>query len=98
MKNNSSDKSLSEAMKEVFKLSETNRIKRFYSDRFHSNGDNLVAAFLTVSEGIDAMGLTNIIATDNLLKMAAHADRLPSRAEAEVISRAYAAFLANPHR
>lgn len=98
MKNNSSDKSLSEAMKEVFKLSETNRIKRFYSERFHSNGDNLVAAFLTVSDGIDAMGLTNIIATDNLLKMAAHADRLPSRAEAEVIARAYAAFLANPHR
>lgn len=40
-----SETSLSEAMRDTFSSSESNRIKRFYCDRFGASADNLVSAF-----------------------------------------------------
>ena len=42
--------------------------------------------------------LTNIPFTEDRLLNACGADRLPSASEAEVLARAYAAFLSNPRR
>ncbi|MDR6938484.1 glycoside hydrolase domain-containing protein [Arcanobacterium hippocoleae] len=98
MKQHSGEHSLSQAMEDTFKDSETNRIKRFYKERFAGSADNLVAAFQVVTDGIDAMGLTNIVGTQQLLELASHASSLPNAGEAEILARAYAAFLASPNR
>lgn len=45
MQSNSSERSLSTAMRDTFVQSETNRIKRFYQSRFKGSADNLVIAF-----------------------------------------------------
>lgn len=45
MKTHPSGASLSDAMLDVFKHSETNRIKRFYQERFAANADNVVSVF-----------------------------------------------------
>lgn len=93
-----SSNALTNAMRDVFKQSETHRIGRFYRERFGSRADNVVTAFKKVADGIDALGLKNIGCTLKKLLDAAHAKRLPSEQEAEVLARAYAAFLSLPHR
>ncbi|MDT3767087.1 hypothetical protein QS713_03265 [Gleimia hominis] len=98
MKLHPGEHQLSQAMAYTFKQSETNRIRRFYRERFAASADNLVLAFQTVSNGIDALGLTNIVGTAKLLEIASHASSLPDAHEAETLARAYAAFIASPHR
>lgn len=98
MIHNPSSNALTNAMRDVFKQSETHRIGRFYRERFGSRADNVVTAFKKVADGIDALGLKNIGRTLKKLLDAAHAKRLPSEQEAEVLARAYAAFLSLPHR
>lgn len=97
MKKHPSGTALSNAMRDVFKDSETNRIKRFYRERFAANATNVVKAFQTVADGIDAGGIENVLTSDMLLKRASGADRLPTRQEAEILARSYAHFLMNPH-
>ena len=53
MQSNSSERSLSTAMRDMFAQSETNRIKRFYQSRFKGSADNLVIAFRKLVDGID---------------------------------------------
>lgn len=98
MKNHPSETSLSEAMGGTFASSENNRIKRFYRDRFGASADNLVAAFQGIANGIDNWVFDILpLDKDQLLK-ASGADRLPNRNEIDTLARAYAAFLANPHK
>lgn len=53
MQSDSSERSLSTAMRDMFAQSETNRIKRFYQSRFKGSADNLVIAFRKLVDGID---------------------------------------------
>ena len=55
-------------MRETFKQSETNRIVRFYNERFDSSADNVVNAYSTMADGLDALGLTNIGVSESILK------------------------------
>lgn len=96
MKDNPGSTSLSDAMRAAFARSETNRIIRFYDERFASNADNIVNAYSTMADGLDALGLTNIGVTIDMLKSAAGTNELPSRQEAEISARAFAAFISQP--
>jgi hypothetical protein len=62
MIHNPSSNALTNAMRDVFKQSETHRIGRFYRERFGSRADNVVTAFKKVADGIDALGLKKILA------------------------------------
>lgn len=85
--------SLSEAMKSVFNDSEGERLRRFFNERFGGKADNLVDAFVPLSDGIDAFGWNIEAGPLNPLKQAAGTDTLPTGNQAEVLARAYAAFL-----
>ena len=97
MKEHVSEHSLSEAIKTTFSQSHTHRIARFYKSRFGGVADNVVRAFLPLLNGID-VGDANFTCTLGMLQGAANANTLPSMSEGAVLARAYAAFLANPHR
>ncbi len=98
MKNNPSEISLSEAMRDTFSSSESNRIKRFYRDRFGASADNLVSAFQGLANGIDIWVFEDFSYGKQKLLSASGADKLPTKNEAATLARGYAAFLANPHR
>lgn len=98
MGKNPSDTSLSQAMRDAFSSSEVNRIKRFYRERFGASADNVVSAFQKVANGIDIGGWEDLQFGQDKLISASGADRLPTKDEADIIARAYAAFLANPYR
>lgn len=100
MQSNSSERSLSTAMRDMFAQSETNRIKRFYQSRFKGSADNLVIAFRKLVDGIDVGKFENIAAsfTQWLLTQAAHASRLPNQMETDTLALIYAAFLENMGR
>ena len=93
-----SDTSLATSMRDVFKQSEANRIKRFYDKRFENNSDNLAAAFQKLVDGIDFGIFDNIWYSAKALKDASHADRLPDVTEADTHARMYAAYLESPRR
>lgn len=98
MKKQSGSTALSAAMRETFKQSETHRIVRYYDERFASSADNVVSAYSTMADGLDALGLTNIGMSESILKKAAGTDKLPDKQEAEVSARAFAAFIDQPRR
>ncbi|WP_156812181.1 hypothetical protein [Alloscardovia criceti] len=85
-------------MSDVFKDSETSRIKRFYHERFGGAADNVVVAYQQLIDGIDIWVFGNLDFTKDLLLKAAHASSLPTRREAEILARNYAAFLSSPYR
>lgn len=93
-----SETSLSEAMRDTFSSSESNRIKRFYCDRFGASADNLVSAFQGLANGIDIWVFEDFSYGKKKLLNASGADKLPTKDEAATLARGYAAFLANPHR
>ena len=68
MRKRSGSTVLSAAMRETFKQSETHRIVRFYDERFASSADNVVSAYSTMADGLDALGLTNIGMSESILK------------------------------
>ncbi len=98
MQSNSSERSLSTAMRDMFAQSETNRIKRFYQSRFKGSADNLVIAFRKLVDGIDLGIFDNVSGSKKALLIASHADRLPSQAEAGILALSYAESLENPNR
>ena len=98
MQSNSSERSLSTAMRDMFAQSETNRIKRFYQSRFKGSADNLVIAFRKLIDGIDLGIFDNVSGSKKALLIASHADRLPSQAEAGILALSYAESLENPNR
>lgn len=98
MQSNSSERSLSTAMRDMFAQSETNRIKRFYQSRFKGSADNLVIAFRKLVDGIDLGIFDNVSGSKKTLLIASHADRLPSQAEAGILALSYAESLENPNR
>ena len=98
MQSNSSERSLSTAMRDMFAQSETNRIKRFYQSRFKGSADNLVIASRKLVDGIDLGIFDNVSGSKKALLIASHADRLPSQAEAGILALSYAESLENPNR
>lgn len=93
-----SEKSLSNAMREVFKQGEFERMKRFYRERFGGKPDNIVKAVKALADGIDVSFAENVPGTAALLKRAANASRLPTPDQAEKLARSYASFLSHPVR
>lgn len=98
METHPSGASLSDAMLDVFKHSETNRIKRFYQERFAANADNVVSVFQKLADGIDIWVFENFDYGKEKLLSAPGTSRLPDRRESETLARAYAAFLDSPRR
>lgn len=98
MQSDSSERSLSTAMRDMFAQSETNRIKRFYQSRFKGSADNLVIASRKLVDGIDLGIFDNVSGSKKALLIASHADRLPSQAEAGILALSYAESLENPNR
>lgn len=96
MKQHPGNSSLSDAMRETFKQSESNRIIRFYDKRFASSPDNIVNAYSTMADGLDALGLTNIGISKEMLKRASGTSNLPSQQEAEITARAFGSFISLP--
>lgn len=98
MTTSSGPNSLSGAMRDAFAQSQTHRIQRFYRERFSANTNTVTSAFQNLADGIDVGVVKNIWPSDVLLRGAAHADQLPKPSEAGTLARAYAAFIATPHR
>lgn len=97
MKEHPSEHSLSEAVKELFRQNQGQRIVRFYDERFGGKTSNVSEAFLALSDGID-VGNTNFPITTDFLCRAAHTDKMPTESETRILAQAYAAFIGNPVR
>lgn len=96
MQNNRSEKSLSTAMKTVFKKNEKQRITTFYHERFGGKSSNVAKAFKSVLDGIDTPVWENVPGSSFFLKKAAGTDQLPNEDEASVLARKFTAFIAKP--
>ncbi|TCD53890.1 DUF1906 domain-containing protein [Alloscardovia theropitheci] len=94
LKDHPDDTSLSDTMKEIFAENENTRIHRFFYERFGGSSENVVEAFASLCDGIDALGI-NWDFTKDYLQDAAHANSLPSSSQIHVLSEAYANRLAN---
>lgn len=98
MKSHPGDSELSISMKEIYGISETSRIKKFYKDRFGANPENVAQAFTSLADGIDIWVFENIDFTKEKLLLASGADRLPDEGQSHVLGRTYAAILSQPDR
>lgn len=98
MQGRSGDTRLADAMREVLALSETNRIQKFYRERFGGSANNLAESFAKLADGIDVWGFENFEFGKNKLLSASGASRLPDVGEAHVLGRTYAAILSRPNR
>lgn len=96
---------MSDAMRSVYQQGSDARISQFYQERFGGSPDNVSAAYQPLMDGIDVGPITNFPLSTNLLKAAAGGEAgytgdnfpMPTKAQADVCARVYAAFLANPH-
>jgi len=91
-----SGRALSNAMRNLYQDSGDSRISRFYSDRFGASPDNVVLAFLQFTIEMEfgaAWPMTSLA-----VKRASGASNMPDTVQSEQCARAYADFLANPHR
>lgn len=91
--NGASGQALSDAMRTVYKLTPSQRLAKFYTDRFARSSDNVATHFQRLADGIDAGGV-NLPVTTGLLLMAADAPVLPTQEQAANCGHALAAFLA----
>ncbi|WP_162239831.1 glycoside hydrolase domain-containing protein [Arthrobacter sp. Leaf137] len=81
---------LSDTMRQLYKLTASQRIKKFYAERFGSSETNIANAFKAVVDGIDVGPVQNFPLTVEALKNAASAANLPTQSQAETCGRAYA--------
>ncbi|WP_257479075.1 glycoside hydrolase domain-containing protein [Acidipropionibacterium jensenii] len=91
---NTSGLGLSTSMRSLYQQDGNARITRFYAKRFNSSASNLSSAFVGLTTG----SFGTFYVTKKILLSAAHAASMPTAAQADVCARAYAAFLASPHR
>ena len=84
---------LSDAMRGVYKLTPTQRLAKFYTERFARSADKVAAHFQQLVDGID-LGTIPIPFSTYLLLLAADTDVLPTQQQADTCGRAVAAFLA----
>ncbi|GAA1569684.1 hypothetical protein GCM10009789_23930 [Kribbella sancticallisti] len=85
--------SMSGALRGLLKLSDQQRVAKFYTDRFGDSEANVIAAFVKLSDGIDVGGV-NFPITNSFLLQAAKADALPNAAEARICGQAFARLMA----
>ncbi len=84
--------SMSGALRGLLKLTDKQRVAKFYNDRFGRSEDNVVAAFGRLADGIDVGGV-NFPITTNRLRDAAGADAMPTAAEARICGEVFARLL-----
>lgn len=89
----SSGSSLSESMRQLFKLTPGQRLKKFHAERFASSEANIATAFKALADGVDA-GPVNFPFTLEAVRVGANADNLPSQSQADTCGRAYARAMA----
>ncbi|GAA4659074.1 hypothetical protein GCM10025779_26430 [Arthrobacter cryoconiti] len=80
--------SLSDTMRHFYKLSDAERIKRFYSERFGTSESNIANAFIDLVDGLDAIGINLGFTVDKLMETA-HTSSMPTRSQTETLGRAY---------
>ncbi|MEV6411794.1 glycoside hydrolase domain-containing protein [Kribbella sp. NPDC051718] len=86
--------SMSEALRGLLKLTDKQRVAKFYQDRFGSVELNVVTAFKKLADGIDVGPVENFPLTNAKLIQAAKAETLPSPADATVCAEVYARMMA----
>lgn len=104
MAGDTSGLALSDAVRSLYQQNGDARISRFYQARFAGSPDNLSNAYQPLMDGIDVGSITNFPLSMEVLKLAAGGDSgfngdsfpMPTKAQADICARAYAAFLANP--
>ena len=82
---------LSDNLSEIYKLSKSDRIKKFYAERFDSSKENVISAFTKLSDGIDFSRIKNL--NTSLLLKAAKADSLPTKDESVTLAITLAEFI-----
>lgn len=84
---------LSGVSRGLLMMTRSQRIKRFYADRFASSADNIATAFARLVDGIDIPSGINLDFTTDQLRQAANARVLPTQDQAKVCARAYGQVL-----
>ncbi len=87
---------LSEGMRSLLRGPDVDRVRSFYSRRFDDQPANVLTAFAQLVDGIDAGPVDNVIYSQDLLKRAAHATRLPVGYEVTTCALTFAELLADP--
>lgn len=85
--------SMSGALRGLLKLTDKQRVAKFYNDRFGRSESNVIDAFGKLADGIDVGGV-NFPVTNGLLLRAANADALPNAAEARICGEVFARLMA----
>jgi len=94
---NGSDAVVSQALHDVNQQDSNGRIRRFYSERFNSSPNNVIASFTAITNGL----LGDEVPWDPTewpLKVVSGATSTPKGSDAETCARVYADFLTLPTR
>ena len=84
---------MSTTLRGLLKLTDGQRIAKFYADRFGGSAGNVVAAFGALRDGLDIGPWDNVPVTAEVLMEMAHADRMPSVAEAMTCAEVFAGMM-----
>jgi peptidoglycan hydrolase-like protein with peptidoglycan-binding domain len=90
----SSGGTLSGASRSLLRMTPSQRIAKFYADRFGSSEANIGAAFAKVVDGIDVGPVTNFPLTVGKLQDASGAQNMPSPSQANTCGQALGRVLA----
>ncbi len=93
MVDDESPTALSDAMGSVYQQVASQRLGAFYRERFGGSAGNVAQAFRELVNGIDLGEFKDVPLTEDVLKLAAGAEELPTQEEAGIIGLAYGAFL-----
>ncbi|WP_329002422.1 DUF1906 domain-containing protein [Kribbella sp. NBC_00709] len=84
---------MSTTLRVLLKLTSGQRIAKFYSDRFGGSEANVVATFGALRDGLEIGPWDNVPLTAQALMAMAHADRMPSVAEAQTCAQVFARMM-----
>ncbi|MFF0343838.1 glycoside hydrolase domain-containing protein [Kribbella sp. NPDC004875] len=84
---------MSATLRGLLKLTSGQRIAKFYADRFGGSEGNVVAAFSALRDGLEIGPWDNVPLTAEALMQMAHADRMPSVAEAQTCAQVFARMM-----
>lgn len=90
--------SLSSALNKIYQEEATDRLRRFFLERFFGDKQNVIQQFQQICDGMFTGSgfekLPNSL-TKPILLYAAHADYSPTKSQVKIIATAYSTFLMN---
>lgn len=93
--------SLSSALNKIYQEEATDRLRRFFLERFFGDARNVAQQYQQICEGVFT-GIWQVVGVSQgsqfLLRKAAHADYFPTSAEVEIIADVYSDFLMDSER